>query len=224
MDAYNKSFKYWKTQEVEDVFGIQPAKDKSRMLAWEQANFSISEEEQRYLRRLQEHLIAKVKYWNEAALKFYFLGPFIAMINYDTDEYSSFLEQNLTLELDTNITISGNVDFLVATGKQIPKIPLFTLHEYKPEPNVSSDPQGQLLISMVAAQKANAKVGIVYPLYGVYVTGRFWFFIILDGNEYTESLAYDSTQEDLFKIFSMLKQTKYYISDELKKLNKIETI
>ena len=68
---------------------------------------------------------------------------------------------------------------------------------------------------MIAAQQANKAVGIQNPLYGVYVTGRFWFFVILDGNKYMESLAYDATQEDIFQIFAMLKKAKYYIEEQL---------
>ncbi|MEM0993170.1 MAG: hypothetical protein AAGI49_09045, partial [Bacteroidota bacterium] len=202
MQAYNKSFKYWKTQEVEEVFGIAPAKDKSKMEDWENATFEHTEAEQKELISLQNHLIAKVKYWNEAALKFYFLGPLIRMVQYDTERYNSFLEQKLKIKINEEIEISGNIDFLVATGKQIPKTPFFTLHEYKPEPNISTDPQGQLLIAMLAAQRENKQLGIEYPLYGVYVTGRLWFFLILAGNQYVESLAYDATQADLFQIFS----------------------
>lgn len=220
MEEYNKSFKYWKTQEVEDVFGIQPAKDKTQMEQWESADCAISKREKETIITLQNHLISKVKYWNEAALKFYFLGPFISMIQYDTDRYNSFLEHTLKVKINDAITISGNVDFLVATGKQIPKIPFLTLHEYKPEPNISTDPQGQLLISMVAAQKANAKKGLHYPLYGVYVTGRFWFFVILNGGQYIESLAYDATQKDIFKIFCMLQKAKEFINAEVDSLLK----
>ncbi|MEM9848692.1 MAG: hypothetical protein AAF847_12430 [Bacteroidota bacterium] len=215
MQAYNKSFKYWKTQEVEEVFGIAPAKDKSKMEDWENATFEHTEAEQKELISLQNHLIAKVKYWNEAALKFYFLGPLIRMVQYDTERYNSFLEQKLKIKINEEIEISGNIDFLVATGKQIPKTPFFTLHEYKPEPNISTDPQGQLLIAMLAAQRENKQLGIEYPLYGVYVTGRLWFFLILAGNQYVESLAYDATQADLFQIFSMLKKAKVYIEQQL---------
>ena len=115
---------------MEDFFGIAPAKDKTRMEDWENVSKDCSEEEHQELLSLQEHLIAKVKYWNEAALKFYFLGPLIRMVKYDTDRYNSFLEQNLKLKINDALDISGNFAFLVATGKQIRKTPFFTLHEY----------------------------------------------------------------------------------------------
>jgi hypothetical protein len=74
---------------------------------------------------------------------------------------------------------------------------------------------GQLLISMVAAQKQNATKGFDYPLYGTYVVGRFWFFVTLEGNQYCKSLAFDATQGDLKTIFCMLKKVNEYIATEL---------
>lgn len=208
MEEYNKPFKYWKTQEVEDVFGIEPGKDNTRLDEWLKADCPVSDEEKKELQSLQAHLTAKVKYWNEAAIKFYFIGPLMRLVQYDTSRYNSFLEHVMSLKLKDGLKVSGKIDFLVATGKQIPKIPFFTLHEYKPEPNTSPDPQGQLLMAMVAAQKYNQSKDIDLPLYGVYVIGRFWFFVILEGNQYLESLAYDATQTDIYDIFCILKKVK----------------
>lgn len=210
-----KLFKYWKTQEVEDTFGIAPATDNSLLEDWLSADCEITEREREELEDLKANLIKKVKYWNEAAMKFFFLGPLMRLVDYDNDEYNAFLEQTLHVKLNDEVIASGNVDFLVATGRQIPKVPFFTLHEYKPEPNYSSDPQGQLLIAMVAAQQYNATHGIDLPLFGIYVIGRLWFFVTLKGTKYTESLAFDATQEDLYKIFCMLRKVKNYIREEL---------
>lgn len=215
MEEYRKSFKYWKTQEVEEVFGIEPFDEEPLLKDWLNASCVISTDEQKQLDFLKNRLIKKVSYWNEAAIKFYFIGPLMNMINYDHDTYNSFLEQTLSVKVNEDITVSGNLDFLVATGKQIPRAPLFTLHEYKPEPNTSTDPMGQLLISMVAAQKRNLKKGYDYPLYGTYVVGRFWFFITLNGNKYSKSLAFDATQEDLATIFCVLKKVNEFIDVRL---------
>lgn len=216
MEEYKKSFKYWKTQEIEEVFGVEPYDDSPLLKDWLSATCDISDRDQEQLDFLKDRLIKKVSYWNEAAIKFYFIGPLMNMIAYDSDLYNSFLEHTLSLKINDEITISGNLDFLVATGKQIPRVPLFALHEYKPEPNTSIDPMGQLLVSMVAAQQANRKKGYEYPLYGTYVVGRFWFFVVLDGNKYSRSLAYDATQNDLNAIFCILQKVKEYIVMELK--------
>ena len=220
MEEYKKSFKYWKTQEVEKVFGVKRSKDKSQLIEWENADFEITEREREDILSLQADLAENVEYWNEATLKFFFLGPFVRLIRYKTEKYSPFLEVTLKLKLNDEITISGSLDFLVATGYQIPEVPFFTLHEYKPEPNFSGDPQGQLLMGMIAAQKANEAKNLNYPLYGVYVIGRLWFFVILDKKRYIKSRAYDATQDDIFKIFCMLRKAKEYINKEVEELEK----
>lgn len=215
MEEYNKSFKYWKTQEVEEAFGVLPAEDTQILDNWLQANGAITEAENEQLTFLKNRLISKVSYWNEAAIKFYFLGPLMNLVNYDVGEYNSFLEQSMSAKINETITVSGNLDFLVATGKQIPRTPLFALHEYKPEPHSSNDPMGQLLIGMIAAQQANKAKGFTYPLYGTYTVGRLWFFITLEGQYYTKSLAYDATQSDLLQIFRILRKVKDYLAAEL---------
>ncbi len=216
MEEYNKPFKFWKTQEVEDVFGISPTENKTRLNNWLSAKRKITEEEKKRLLELQKHLLSKVEFWNEAAIKFFFIGPMVSLLQYDNIRYNAFLEQNLSVAVNEKITISGNVDFMLATGKQIPKVPFFALHEYKPEPTASNDPQGQLLVAMLAAQKRNKAKGIDIPLYGVYVIGRLWFFLVLEGKHYCKSLAYDATQEDLMDIYCILKKVKDYVDEELK--------
>ncbi len=215
MEEYNKSFKFWKTQEVEEVFGIAPTSNKTRLNNWLTAKCIVTEEEKKRLLELQAHLLEKVEFWNEAAIKFFFIGPMISLLQYDNLHYNAFLEQNLSVAINDKITISGNVDFMLATGKQIPKVPFFALHEYKPEPTASNDPQGQLLVAMLAAQRKNKAKEIDIPLYGVYVIGRLWFFLVLEGNHYSKSLAYDATQEDLMDIYCILKKVKDYVDKEL---------
>ena len=51
-------------------------------------------------------------------------------------------------------------------------------------------------------------------LYGVYVNGKDWYFVTLEGNKYAVSTVFNSTQQhDLLKIFAILKQCKVYIED-----------
>ncbi|RKZ49305.1 MAG: hypothetical protein DRR16_33635 [Candidatus Parabeggiatoa sp. nov. 3] len=46
------------------------------------------------------------------------------------------------------------------------------------------------------------------PLYGCYVMGRLWFFVVLEGIEYSTSLAFDATKDDIKEIFGILQNTK----------------
>ena len=75
------------------------------------------------------------------------------------------------------------------------------MHEYKPEKRRDNDPLGQLLIAMVAAQKVNQDN---QPIYGIYVNGRNWFIVLLEGSEYAVSNPYVITTDDIFSLFALL--------------------
>ncbi|MEM0992024.1 MAG: hypothetical protein AAF847_06555 [Bacteroidota bacterium] len=210
-------FKYWKPEDVERFFDISVIKDSPALEEWLAADDPITDKEKEQLDALKERLIENVQDWNEAALKFYFLGPFMSLIWFKSKEYNSFLENKLTVEVGDQ-TVQGNIDFMVATGRQTPRTPFYTLHEYKPEPGYTGYPLGQLLIAMVAAQKRNEAAGIDLPLYGTYVMGRLFFFVYFYKNQYAQSLAYDATQEDIFKIYAIIKKVKYYIEKHLSEM------
>ncbi len=84
-------------------------------------------------------------------------------------------------------------------------LPYFFIHEYKREIDASGDPLGQLLIAMVGAWRQNEET---FPLYGCYVVGRNWFFVLLEDNQYAVSNAFNSTQDDIFQIYSILEEIK----------------
>ena len=63
---------------------------------------------------------------------------------------------------------------------------------------------------MLAARELNA---IEYPLYGCYVVGRNWFFLVLEGSVYAESKQFAASDEDdMLRIFSALKEAKVIIT------------
>ena len=84
------------------------------------------------------------------------------------------------------------------------------MHEYKREVEATGDPLGQLLIAMVGAQRGNAQRQNTeaFPLYGCYVLGRNWFFVILEDQQYAVSRAYDATQEDVYEIYSAMYEVQ----------------
>jgi hypothetical protein len=48
------------------------------------------------------------------------------------------------------------------------------------------------------------------------VQGRNWFFVVVDGQEYAESLAYDATKDEVFGMLRLLKEAKAIIEHLLK--------
>lgn len=211
-----KSFKYWKRQEVEETFDLSRLSEMDLLTEWLKVNHqSITEKEREAIIELRQLLKKFIISWNKAELKFHFLGPFMGLIKLYSDKYNSFVERSLTAIIG-NETSSGNIDFLVAAGEQIPRVPYFLLHEYKPEEGTSNDPIGQLLIAMIAAQQANHQKEINFPIYGSYVIGRNFYFVVLNQKEYALSDAYTATQDDIFDIFSIFKKTKAYIDSRIK--------
>lgn len=58
-----------------------------------------------------------------------------------------------------------------------------------------------------------------FPIYGCYVVGRNWFFMILQNNEYAVSDAFVATQEDIYQIVAILRKIKEYIAEIVRNTN-----
>ncbi|MEM8529175.1 MAG: hypothetical protein AAGG68_31375 [Bacteroidota bacterium] len=210
-----KSFEHWKRQEVEEEFGIQEVTTHPLLEEWLSSKCEIAEEEKSRLLKLQKALIKNVDLWNEAELKIKFLGPLLELVDYDTDRYRSFMERKLVINKGEE-SISGTVDFLIAKGRQIPRSPFFCVHEYKPDTSSANDPLGQLLIGLQAIHLENQKNGNVFPLYGSYVIGGLFYFVVFDGQSYAKS-PFFSVQEKIFDIYCFLQQIKVYVEEQLAK-------
>lgn len=210
------TFRDWTREKLKERFGLKRVHNHATLLEWfEKATpIEVDAYEEETLRRWREQMLLYVDYWSEDELKMKFIGNIITLVNYDTEELSAFANRALEGTVDGEY-LSGNPDFMVARGKQEVKSPFFCLHEYKKElDNNSPDPAGQCLAAMLVAQHKNLDTPqmVGRPLYGSYVIGRNWFFIILDGNEYSISDAFVSThQDDLIKVLKMLKVCKKII-------------
>lgn len=168
----------------------------------------MTEGEQKILEQLAKKLFRKVQTWNEEELKAKFIFPIVELVNYDTNQYSAFYDRPLDATLD-DIRLNGIVDMVVATGEYLPEKPFFFLHEYKPGEQADGNPLGQLLAAMLAAQKLNDDAR---PVYGAYVVGRNWFFVVLENRNYAVSRQFDASDKvDVFQIFGYLKAIKKII-------------
>ena len=99
---------------------------------------------------------------------------------------------------------------MLASGRSEPEAPYFCLYEYKKEKGEDSDSPSQLIINMMTAQAANSNVDVIY---GAFVVGSSWFFLILKGREYCISNEYVATRDDIFTIFKILKKLKGIIEE-----------
>jgi hypothetical protein len=221
MKKKTKSFKFWTSEEVENTFNIKRQKNHPTLLKWLDASeIILSKETLAILDVLKDELFEYIEYLNEEELKIHFIGKIIDLVRFDyLGRYRTFFGRQLTAETDEYI-LSGEVDFMVATGKMTPKQPFFFLHEYKQELKRDNDPLGQLLIAMIAAQTRNENnhQNADRPVFGCYVTGRLWFFVILEGKNYSVSKSFDSADTDLTQIIAILNKGKKYIEEQMVKL------
>lgn len=217
---------------VVDAFGLTQELDANEYIAnWIENSTKqpITPLEEGRLKDLSHKLKLYLRNWNGQELRTKFIAQIIQMVDYD--EYnlgiSAFEGRELRVQYNNTI-LQGKVEWMVAKGVRAPKQPFFFIHEYKKEQDASNDPVGQLLITLCTAQLLNhqkPKPSLFnptpssfenIPLYGIYITGRFWFFVRLKENKYYISKAYSAEDiEDLAFILKMLKAQKQMIIDLL---------
>jgi hypothetical protein len=234
MEKQTINFSAFNEQEAREILGIKEDLKGALLEEWESraASMVITAEEAKTLNRLHGKLKLYVRNWNEEDLKIKFIGHLIELVNFDDyeNEITAFAERSLSWTIQ-NVEIRGNVDLMVATGISEPRHPFFFIHEYKREGNSPGSPVGQLLSTMFVAKELNKKPKNFTlfetkqrdfsdkPMYGVYVLGRMWVFVVLDEHKYLLSKSYDSTDlEDLFEIFKLLKAQKEIILEVMREV------
>lgn len=204
--AITRSFRQWDVDDLSETFGMKPVPKHPTLQAWLQEasvlTLGISDEGRRMILELAARLESNAETWNEEELKVQFIGPLMFWAEYTDPRYKAFLERPLSATIN-GIEVSGDVDFMLATGIARPKEPFFFLHEYKRQFRGENDPLAQLLIAMLAARELN---GLKRPIYGAVVQGLNWFFVVLDGLEYSLSSVFIATDnEDIFRIIAVLR-------------------
>jgi hypothetical protein len=219
----NKSFKDWTQTELKNTFGL--VKQKGLCVELEQwiadgdalkKSAQLSDNEHFIIDTIIAKLNDNVDSWNEEELKMYFISPLLLVVNIESEHYKLFFERKLNA-LKNNIKLNGKVDAMLASGSfDKPQKPYFCLHEYKPEKSgKESDPRGQLLSEMLAAQTLNDDGKIIY---GCYFLGRLWFFATLVGNEFCFSNGFTADEkQSLLRIIFILRQLKTYIDERIEK-------
>jgi hypothetical protein len=206
-----KSFERWTIDEVEQYFHLTQTYKNPLLEAWLSASVELSEQERATLESLRQNASENIEFWNEEDLKMKFIAFVLALVPFDQRRYKGFLERAIKANINGEV-VRGIVDYIVATGKAEPQRPFFFLQEYKPQRRSGRDPLAQVLTAMIVAREQD---GEQRPMYGGYVIGRQWFFVILDEHTYTLSKAFDATDDDIFKIAIILKQMRNRIEEWL---------
>lgn len=204
-----RNFENWETQDLEIEFGLVQDYNSTLLNNWLSSTATFDDATKKRLDKLSNKYFEYADYWNEDELKMQGISPILDIVDYSSRFYTVFSQRPLSATIN-GIEIGGRVDFMIAKGKQKPIQPYFFIHEYKQETKRgSSDPKGQLLSELLAAQHRN---NIAFPMYGCYVIGRNWFFVILNGKDYAVSDAFVASQKDIYQIVAILSQVKTYIN------------
>ena len=208
-------FKQWLTEDIELTFGIEEVDNLAPLEEWLAATPDVTASQLATVADTHRLALRFVPNWNEEELKLFMISRLLNAVGFNEMAYRAWAEQPLEITTQ-DITARGNVDFLVAAGKSRPRAPYFLLQEYMPENKTVYDARGQLVIAMLAAYRKNVEAGMAEPIYGSYVLGRFWFFVVVVDNRYAVSLAYDCTKPDEIRaILNALQQVKIYIEHRL---------
>ncbi len=209
-------FKECTLKQLDETFSLKPLplKHMAVLQEWLNGTNEISEQERSYLLILQRYLQEHVDDWNEQELSLHFIGPVFSLIQFDYERKFNLFAQRPFSGIVDGIEISGKPDEMIATGYREPKKPFFCFQEYKKEQDANGDPAGQALAAMLVAQEINEHQ---FPIYGCYVRGRSWFFMALQGKEYSISDAYTATKTEIFDILQILKTLKQIIIERVTK-------
>lgn len=210
-----KSFNQWTQQEMEKSFGLTRHRTHATLQHWLTITlppeFASPSWQTELLSSKQIEAIDLIDSWSEQELLLRYISFILEFAHFSQAYYQPFAQRPLKAEVNA-IWLSGVVDFMVASGKYEPEAPYFLLHEYKRSRfGYDQDPVGQLLATMVAAQALNNNG---HPVYGAYVIGRHWYFVILEQKDYAISLPYDSTRDELYDILRILQGVNILIQQQ----------
>jgi hypothetical protein len=201
------NFREWSLDKIDEDFGLSQVFEMSLLNEVVSFQHTLTDFEIKYLTKLQSHFVLGGDDWNEVELENKFISPMIMFAAPTDRRFSYFLERDLATTIG-DYELSGRVDGMIATGFRSPKKPFFCLNEYKKGTDPNGDPRGQALIAMLVAQKLNDNKS---PIFGCFVIGRNWYFMVLEGKQYAISNDYSCVDEEVFDIYRILKSLNYQI-------------
>jgi hypothetical protein len=186
------------------TFGLQRNRPPQPILsAWLSATTALDAMELRFLEEARIDLLDNTDYWNEEELKMHFISVIMRIVRYQSP-FKVYYNREIEA-VKEGYLIKTEADMLVSKGiGDLIETPYFFLHEYKREKKYAGDPIGQMLGGMLIAQVRNNDNK---PVHGCYVQGRYWYFAVLQGNEYAVSNSLNSTEiDDALQIIAVLRE------------------
>jgi hypothetical protein len=193
---------------LEDKFGLQPQRNLPDLTKWIKTAYTLSDTHTAVAYQLSQNLQDNALHWNEQDLSMHFIGPMFSLVGFtERERFNLFAQSTITATVQDCI-LTGRVDELIASGFRTPKIPFFAFSEYKKETDSKGEPAGQALAAMLAGKALNNTSNTIY---GCYIIGSIWRFMLLIDNEYAISTSFDGAElEDATQILRILFQLKEY--------------
>lgn len=203
---------------LEKKFGLIPVIEADFIQQWLDDATTLTDGERFQATELRNLLRENVLHWNEQELSLHFIGPLFSVIHFTVvAKMNLFAQRFITADvpdrMGVNITLSGKPDGLLASGYRSPEVPYFSFQEYKREKDPTGDPSGQCLAAMLVGQTLNGHVN--QAVYGCYVVGENWRFVVLLGKQYAISPAFSAATDEVYFIVGVLKRLRQVIYDRL---------
>jgi hypothetical protein len=196
---------------IAEIFKLERSGKCSHLEKWLNQSYQLNPVEEDLLDKTYKEMLVSSSYLNEEEIKIRLIAPLFQIANIDEDnKIRVFFERALSAEID-DYHLSVVCDCMVASSTifKTPTHPYFFLQEFKKAKGEKRDPEAQMLVAMLAAQKANND-GL--PIYGGFLIGSVWQLATLVGHEYCTSRPYYATdKEDLHKIAFALRHLKALI-------------
>jgi hypothetical protein len=194
---------------LEKIFGLKLKDENVFLSAWINQNQVLSSFQQEALLFYRKELRANFFNWNEQELSMHFIGPMLSLVDFTGENFNAYVNRSIKASIG-EIELNGIPDGMIAKGRREPEIPYFCFQEYKKEIDPNGHPAAQALGAMLVGQSLNDNKS---PIYGCYVIGKFWTFMVLDGKNYALSQGYDATSDEILTIFQILLTLKNIVGE-----------
>lgn len=199
-------------QKMYKIFGLRQVFQMDTLDNWLSDLPELSEQEKNVALFYQDRLLHNINSWNEHELSMGFIGPILNIVDFQILYKLNLFAQRTISEQIGEYELIGKPDGMLASGYYEPETPYFAFQEYKKDVNNSGDPIGQNLAAMLVGQVKN---GGNKPIYGCYVVGRLWYFMVLNGKEFAISKSFSADDEDIFEIVKILKALRDILFEKI---------
>lgn len=213
MEKIKKSLLECSLKFLDKTFGLEQVESLEMLNQWLVLDADINNFEMQFLQHLRQVLAFNVHDWNEYELDAHFIGPLFTLVNFSSTKFNHY-SQRLISGIVGGYELTGKPDGMIATGRREPETPFFAFQEYKKELDPDGDPAGQVLAAMLVGQSYNKNPET--PMYGCYVNGSQWKFIVLTNKHYAISNGFNTLDiKELSNVFKCLKTLKDIIKQRV---------